>query len=253
MFADNSTQAQQFPGQPNPTDSVLKTSRLPIIIAALGLIIFFISAATFSFRNTLFTNLFLKPPSKAGGGAQDIFVIDSLGNSVTRVSSKEVEVELIPPNWSSGAGPISAPINTVATESAILAEDERFRINKQEYGYEQFRASTVIYTFLEDSSNRTKSLYAKFTSTTGLAQNANPFPLSIDIVEASRSGSPSASPRRPKRKADLNDDDRIDVFDVRVLFNNWGKHLASVSDGDMDRNFVINSFDFAVLIRDLDD
>ncbi len=244
-------QTQQFPEQSSQTDSLLKTSRLPIIVATLGLIVFFISAMAFSFKNNLFTNLFFKPQSKAS--EQNIFVLDSLGNSVTRISSREAEIKLISPNWNLTAAAISAPIDSVATKSAVLAEDERFHINKKEYNYEQFRDSTVIYTFLKDASNRTKSLFAKFQSNTGLIQNANPFPLTIDITEASDSASPSATPRKPKRKADLNEDDKVDVFDVRTLFNNWGKHLASISDGDMDRNFVINSFDFAILIKDMDD
>jgi hypothetical protein len=75
-----------------------------------------------------------------------------------------------------------------------------------------------------------------------IAVAATPTPTTSPVPTAAATPTPTPAPTY--NAADLNHDGHVNVFDLSILLNNWGKAGA----GDLDNNGVVNIFDLSRLL-----
>lgn len=163
---------------------------------------------------------------KASLGINIMFVDDS-GNPITSTTSSSVKVKAVSPDWpqptlepTPTVSPSPTPSPTppsnrnpgstrkpkptripsvkgettttspVTTVNVVLAEDPSFTVNLKTL---PFTTEPIIYPF-SSSDPGLKTLYAKFISSIGTEQNANPFPITITLIAPSPTPSPIPAP-----------------------------------------------------------
>lgn len=85
---------------------------------------------------------------------------------------------------------------TVSTTHVVFAEDPQFASNQHKY---QFSQEPLTYTF-SDANPGIKNLYAKYLSSDSREQQANPFPVSIELkLETVTEEPPIPTPTPPEQ------------------------------------------------------
>jgi hypothetical protein len=133
-------------------------------------------------------NLNTTPPNCIPFGASSLEFSSIIQGNQTRIEIKNKSLPLQSPNPTLTPAPISPIVPSTAYIS--LAEDPNFQTNVKTLS---FTADPITYTF-SSSTIGTKTLYARFISSIGTVQNANPYPVTIQLITPTPTPSPTFTP-----------------------------------------------------------
>ena len=105
------------------------------------------------------------------------------------------------------------------------------------------------YVTIVDASGSDNSIVGKsfFVYSAKDSTNATVYRWFVTFGDVSPTPSPSPSPSPTAKSADLNSDNKVDIFDYNVLVGDFGK-IGSNLVSDIDKNNKVDIFDYNILV-----
>lgn len=266
-----------------------KKTRIIIIVSAIGILLFIILAVTLPFKDRLLSSLYPKTPSHAAPitgpvtGPETSFTFVS---PASVISGQDIRVSVWVRSDIDAANlfvsKIKFPQDLLGVTSIVTNTTPNFVTNWIENDFDNltgtisliggvpspgYKTAVNIPGLMAEINFNTKKVgVATITFDPGSAIYRNSD--NVDVLSAQRNvtfniisavitGTPTPSttvsatpsPTPVGISGDINNDGRITLVDMSILFSRWGKTGTAAGKADINADGVVNTFDYVAMIQ----